>query len=886
MPKTIPEAVITSIKSNTSFLSLLKSYNVPVTKRGQSHFAICPFHDIEGKPEKTPSLSIDTIRNLYHCFSCDAKGNIIQFVEQMEHIGFKQAVEKLLALTPLVMDNKNETPPTQPIPQQERDTLLEHSFKQMVDTYTKHPEGKTYLESKRGIRTEGLEIGYCRKDFASRITLEQKKAMMDMGLITATGKPHFSGCVVFPLRDITGKLAGLYGRKINSTGTHYYLKGERSGVYSLHNNNSDTVFIVESIIDALSLYCIGINSVLALHGVNGFTPAHEQWLKTKGISTIYLLLDGDSSGREAAQRLSLQLKEKKYTTHIFELPDNEDPNSFFSFAAHTLEDLKQLPGYPRQKKEILALHRNGEALVVTGTTCVYTVQGLVGYGLDRLRVTIKASLLNKPSAFYIDNIDLYNARARNNFVEGLSAQLSCNTDQCTSEVNQLITLLEKERLHMREHRNEPEQYVMSEQEKEEALTALKSHSLINDIIEDFSVLGMIGEEKAKLLCYLGTISRLLPHPLGILIISRSGAGKTMLQDAACSFVPVESLVKYTRLTGQALFYKDTESLKHKTLAIEEEEGMQQAIYAIRTLQSSQCLRVATTRSDPKTGKLKTEEYTVEGPVFIFIATTNPDALDNETKNRFIILTIDESHAQTKKIMDKFKHSFTLQGKLESRDKESVIQKHQNMQRLLKPIEVVNNYAPYLDYAFDRLQMRREVRKYMTLIESITLLRQYQKRVKHYTKEGKEHRYIEVDVEDIAVANDLVMDFFKNSIDELAPHTRNLAKEIVNLIKHKEGESTFTRKELRDLSGWSDWSVRQGLAQLENLGYIIRRSGSNGVQIIYELIIDPTVEKRGNLLLTSTEELKKQLKSAAKRKKRNGVKSLSPSQELVNLVATL
>jgi hypothetical protein len=513
----------------------------------------------------------------------------------------------------------------------------------------------------------------------------------------------------------------------------------------------------------------------------------------------------------------------------------------------------------------------------------------VGYGLDRLRVTIKASLHNKPSTFYIDNLDLYHARARSNFIDGVTAQLECNRDQCNDEVNQLITLLEKERLQMREHRNEPKHYVMSEQEKQEALTSLKSHSLIQDIIEDFGVLGMIGEEKAKLLCYLGTISRLLPYPLGILIISRSGAGKTMLQDAACSFVPDESLVKYTRLTGQALFYKETESLKHKVLAIEEEEGMQQAIYAIRTLQSSQCLRVATTRSDPKTGKLKTEEYTVEGPVFIFIATINPDALDNETKNRFIILTIDESHAQTKKIMERFKYSFTIHGRLESRDQETIIMKHQNMQRLLKPIEVVNNYAPYLDYAFDRLQMRRELRKYLTLIESVALLRQYQKRVKYYTNEGKEHRYIEVDVEDIAVANDLVMSFFKNSIDELAPHTRNLAQEIVNLIKSKEGESTFTRKQLRDFSGWSDWSVRQGLSQLENLGYVLRRSGSNGVTITYELIIDPTEEQRSTLLLTAPEDLEKQFKavkkhalSSPKGKKVND----APQPDLVNLVATL
>jgi len=310
-------------------------------------------------------------------------------------------------------------------------------------------------------------------------------------------------------------------------------------------------------------------------------------------------------------------------------------------------------------------------------------------------------------------------------------ELNCNKNEAMAEVKELIKLLERQRLAMREAPAEKKTYTMSETERKEALKALKSPTLIQDIKDDFDALGMVGEEKGKLLCYLGTISRLLSHPLGVLIISRSGAGKTTLQDAVCSLVPDESLVKYTRLTGQALFYKESESLKHKVLAIEEEEGMQQAIYAIRTLQSSQCLRVATTRSDPKTGKLKTEEYTVEGPVFIYIATTNPDALDAETKNRFIILTIDESTEQTKRIMDLYRYSFTLAGKLESRDSDSIIKRHQNMQRLLKPMEVINNHAPYLDYAVDRLQMRRELKKYFTLIESIALLRQYQKTAKFY-----------------------------------------------------------------------------------------------------------------------------------------------------------
>ena len=883
----LPDAVIASVKSNISFLSLLKSYNIRVRRKGDAVLCCCPFH-----PDTNASFSIDTMKNLFHCFGCGAKGNVIQFVQEYEKLDFRKAVEKLLALSPSINPEEkmalrpdcsgqavkrkkqpatSEVPNRATIPRRCSATVLKQAFSRMVDTYNERPEGKNYLEGKRGIRLEGIEAGYCTANFATRISLTQKKALLDIGLLTPSGRPHFSGCVVFPLRDIGGELTGLYGRKCSGEG-HYYMKGERTGVFGLHDGTDETVIITESIIDAITVHNTGAGNVLALHGVNGYTASHEQWLKTHGITTVHLLLDADTAGREAAVRLSQRLKSDGYRTYTLQLPDGEDPNSFFSFAAHTLTDLRGLPGYPPQQENTLQVRRNGEELVITGKKITYTVRGLTGHGLDRMRVTIRAALSGDPSAFHIDNLDLYYARARGNFIEGLAGNLGCNKEALTIEVNGLLATLEQERLRLRDEQTSQQQkkaYEMSDGEKQQALSALKSRTLVQDILDDFDALGMVGEEKGKLLCYLAAVSRLLPHPLGVLIVSRSGAGKTTLQDTAGKFVPEEHLVKYTRLTGQALFYKDAESLKHHVLSIEEEEGMAQALYAVRTLQSSQRLKVATTRSDPKTGRLKTDEYTVEGPVAIFIATTNPDALDNETKNRFIILTIDESPEQTKRIMDHYRHSYTLAGKLETRDPSAVIGRQQNMQRLLKSIEVINNYAPYLDYAIDRLQMRREMRKYFTLIESIALLRQYQKTVKFYTRDGVEHRYIEVDIEDITIANDLAAEFFRNSLDELAPHTRTLADEIIALIKKKDGEVTFTRKELRDLCNWSDWSVRVGLSQLETLGYIVRKSGSNGVQIIYELIIDPTAEERSFLLLTAPDELGKQMKAAVKEKKVNG-----------------
>jgi len=96
---------------------------------------------------------------------------------------------------------------------------------------------------------------------------------------------------------------------------------------------------------------------------------------------------------------------------------------------------------------------------------------------------------------------------------------------------------------------------MSAEEKKEALEVLRSKNLLKRIVNDFEVIGFIGEKINKVLGYIAGVSRLLCDPLAIFILSRSGAGKTRLQDAVCRFIPPESVIQYTRLTGKSLFYK-------------------------------------------------------------------------------------------------------------------------------------------------------------------------------------------------------------------------------------------------------------------------------------------------------------------------------------------
>ena len=137
-------------------------------------------------------------------------------------------------------------------------------------------------------------------------------------------------------------------------------------------------------------------------------------------------------------------------------------------------------------------------------------------------------------------------------------------------------------------------------------------------------------------------------------------------EAVLSFVPPEDQVKYSAMTGQSLFYMGESNLKHKILAIVEEEGAQKTSYALKLLQSEGELHDRQHRQGSSTGRLITQEYRVEGPVMIFLTTT-AIKIDEELLNRCLVLTVDEDREQTKAIHQLQRHRQTLEGLLSARD---------------------------------------------------------------------------------------------------------------------------------------------------------------------------------------------------------------------------
>jgi hypothetical protein len=314
-------------------------------------------------------------------------------------------------------------------------------------------------------------------------------------------------------------------------------------------------------------------------------------------------------------------------------------------------------------------------------------------------------------------------------------------------------------------------------------------------------------------------------------------------EAILAFLPHEEQVKYSAMTGQSLFYMGETDLQHKILAIVEEEGAERASYALKLLQSEGELTIASTGKDPSTGRLVTQEYRVEGPVMIFLTTTAIE-IDEELLNRCIVLTVDEDREQTRAIHRLQRERQTLEGLLARQESGKIKTLHQNAGRLLRPLLVANPYAEELTFLDDRTRTRRDHMKYLTLIRSIALLRQYQRPIQRQIVEGKPIQYIEVTIEDIETANRLCHQALGRSLDELAPQTRRLLMQIEEMVKDRclelemdRCDYRFTRREVREYTHLGDTRLKIHLHRLEELEYLIVHQGGRGRQFVYELAYD-------------------------------------------------
>jgi hypothetical protein len=480
----------------------------------------------------------------------------------------------------------------------------------------------------------------------------------------------------------------------------------------------------------------------------------------------------------------------------------------------------------------------------------YEVRGL---GRNRTREVLRVTVRVRDDAghLHLDALDLYNARQRAAFVNSAAEELAASPELMKHDLGVLLRELER----VQEQRlaalavtggggsTEPAPVTISPADEAEALAFLRSPDLIGSIIADAATCGIVGEDTNVVVGYLAMVSRKLDEPLAIIIQALSASGKSTLMEAVTAFVPEEERVSYSALTSKSLYYMGDGNLKHKVLAVAEVQGASQASYALKILQSEGALTIATTRTDPASGRLQTQEYRVEGPVAL-IATTTAVEIDEELANRAITLSVNEDRDQTKRIHDAQRRQQTLAGLADRRERDRILNRHRNAQRLVKPLYVNNPWAERLRFRDDRTRTRRDHRKYLTLIRTVALLHQHQRPIRSHEHQGERLPYIDVTLADIAIANALAHSVLGRSLDELPPHSRRLLgllDGMVTAASQKAGVPRsayrFTRREVRAATGWTDNQVRDHLGKLVELEYVLVFRGTRGQSFVYELLYD-------------------------------------------------
>jgi len=497
---------------------------------------------------------------------------------------------------------------------------------------------------------------------------------------------------------------------------------------------------------------------------------------------------------------------------------------------------------------------SGETVYVTMGERRYRIVDLgknTAPGVLHVNLMVTSMNTRGETRLHVDRFDLYGARPRSLFAKQAAKELGHKEESIERDLARLILELEDLQREWLEKTLTPqeEKLEMTMEEKTAALEMLRDPRLLERVLEDFEKCGVVGEETNKKIGYLAAVSRLLEKPLAIVVQSASSAGKSSLMEAVLDFMPEEQRENYTAMTGQALFYMGQKNLKHKILAISEQQGADRASYPLKLLQSEGVLKIASTGKDPVSGKLVTHDYEVEGPVMLFLTTTAQD-VDEELMNRAIALTVNEDREQTRAIHRRQREARTIEGHLLRRKRAKLISLHRNAQRLLRPITVVNNHDVG-EFPDHMTRTRRDHNKLLTLIEAIVLLHQHQREIKTFADDGETLEYIEATEADVKLAQALADQVgLKPSLDELRPQTRKLLALITEMVKAEcerseiaAGQYRFTRRTVREYTRWGDTQLRQHLKRLEEMEYlVVRRGGNQGQLVVYQL---PTSEEEEN-----------------------------------------
>lgn len=341
---------------------------------------------------------------------------------------------------------------------------------------------------------------------------------------------------------------------------------------------------------------------------------------------------------------------------------------------------------------------------------------------------------------------------------------------------------------------------------EQAMELLHKPNLLKLAVSDMERLGHVGEYATKQLAFICAVSARAGHPIQPSTHAQSSSGKNALWDTVLALMPPENVVNRSALSSKAL-YRTQANLKGGILYIQEVAGSEDANYTIRVMQSGGCLEYEATEKAPD-GSMRNVVYKVEGPTVI-IQTTTKNHLHPENETRVFPIYIDESEAQTQRIIQSILKE-AAGGGLQASERKAPLEVWHDAIRLLEPGEVVIPYAKRIQMPSSVIRIRRDARRLLDVVRVVAWLHQQQR------ERDSASRIIATE-DDFDIALKLVSESLSRAWQALTPAEQKVLEAIQQLPEAKQ-TGGFKRRDLKNI-GISVRRVKEILKSLAETGYL-------------------------------------------------------------------
>ncbi len=338
-----PDDVIEEVRLNNDLVEVVSEY-IRLQKKGGSYFGLCPFHR-----EKTPSFSVEPVKQFYYCFGCNNGGNVFHFIMNIENLDFPEALRFLADRAGIVIPEPDDDQEQHKI--KLRREILEIN-RDAARFFYSCLSGKNGSEAQRYLFNRGLShqtirrfgLGYAPRgwDALTKHLIHKgynEKSIIEAGLSlkSKNGNPidRFRNRIMFPILNIRGNIVAFGGRVmdnslpkyINSPETLVYSKGkELFGMHLAKKSSEKKLLVVEGYMDVISLHQAGVDYAVASLGT-ALTNMHGRILK-KYANEIIISYDADSAGRKATERGLEVLSRLGCRVKVFLIPEGKDPDEF------------------------------------------------------------------------------------------------------------------------------------------------------------------------------------------------------------------------------------------------------------------------------------------------------------------------------------------------------------------------------------------------------------------------------------------------------------------------------------------------------------------------------------------------------------------------------